>query len=84
MKRCAVASLLKLSVSIPDADVEFIDQYADEHGVESRSGVVQRAVSLLRASELGDDYAAAWAEWADSDRELWAAADADGLEGVAR
>jgi Arc/MetJ-type ribon-helix-helix transcriptional regulator len=75
---------MKLSVSIPDEDVEFIDQYADGHGLESRSGVLQRAVSLLRASELGDDYAAAWAEWTDSDRELWATTDADGLDGAAR
>lgn len=76
--------MVKLSVSIPDEDIEFIDQYADEHRLESRSGVLQRAVSLLRASELADDYAAAWAEWTGSDRELWATTDADGLEGVAR
>ena len=75
---------MKLSVSVPDEDVDFIDQYADDHGVESRSGVVQRALSLLRATELGDDYAAAWAEWAASDGELWAAVDADGLENTAR
>jgi Arc/MetJ-type ribon-helix-helix transcriptional regulator len=75
---------MKLSVSVPDEDIDFIDQYADDHGVESRSGVVQRALSLLRATELGDDYAAAWAEWAASDGELWAAVDADGLENTAR
>jgi len=75
---------MKLSVSVPDEDIDFIDQYADEHGVESRSGVVQRALSLLRATELGDDYAAAWAEWAASDGELWAAVDADGLENTTR
>lgn len=75
---------MKLSVSLPDEDVEFIDQYAGEHGMESRSGVVQRALSLLRASELGDDYAAAWEEFSADDGELWAAADADGLEDVSR
>lgn len=75
---------MKLSVSVPDEDIDFIDQYADDHGVESRSGVVQRALSLLRATELGDDYAAAWAEWAASDGELWTAVDADGLENTAR
>jgi antitoxin MazE9 len=72
---------MKLSVSIPDEDLEFIDQYADEHGVESRSAVVQRALSLLRASGLGNDYAAAWDEWSASDGDLWETTVADGLEG---
>jgi len=69
-----------LSVSIPDEDVEFIDRYADEHGVESRSAVVQRALSLLRANELGEDYATAWSEWSGSDAELWETTVGDGLE----
>jgi Arc/MetJ-type ribon-helix-helix transcriptional regulator len=69
---------------MPDEDVEFIDQYAGAHGLESRSGVVQRAVSLLRASELGADYAAAWEQWSAADGELWAGADADGLEDATR
>lgn len=71
--------VVKLSVSIADDDVEFIDKYAGEHGVESRSGVVQRAVSLLRASELGTDYEAAWAEWAGSDADAWDETAGDGL-----
>lgn len=71
---------MKLSVSVPDEDVEFIDRYAGEHGVDSRSGVVQRALSLLRVNELGDDYAAAWDEFATGDGELWATVDADGLD----
>jgi len=70
---------MKLSVSVSDQDVEFIDQYATEHSVESRSGVVQRALSLLRATELGDDYAAAWQEWVSSDGTVWDAAIGDGL-----
>ncbi len=70
---------MKLSVSIPDEDVEFIDRYAAEHAVESRSGVVQRALSLLRASELGKEYAAAWDEWDSSEAEAWESTVADGL-----
>jgi Arc/MetJ-type ribon-helix-helix transcriptional regulator len=72
---------VKLSVSIAQEDVEFIDRYADEHGVESRSAVVQRALALLRANTLGDDYAAAWDEWSAADAELWETTAADGLEG---
>ena len=62
---------MKLSVNLPDTDVEFIDRYANEHAVESRSQVVHRAVSLLRATELAGDYAAAWEEWASSEDALW-------------
>ena len=71
---------MKLSVSIPEPDVEFIDAYASEHGVDSRSQVVQRALALLRASELGAAYEAAWEEWADDgDADAWAVTSADGL-----
>ena len=70
---------MKLSVSIPDEDVQFIDRYASQHEVESRSGVVQRALSLLRATELGEDYAAAWDEWESSEAEAWESTVADGL-----
>ena len=54
---------MKVSLSIPSVDIEFLDSYANEHGIESRSATVQRAISLLRASELGDAYEVAWAEW---------------------
>jgi mRNA-degrading endonuclease toxin of MazEF toxin-antitoxin module len=47
-----------------DDDVEFLDRYARERGVGSRSAAVAQAVRLLRAARLGDDYAAAWTEWA--------------------
>lgn len=63
-----------------DEDVAFIDRYADEHGMESRSGVVQRALSLLRSAELGEDYAAAWQEWSEADAAAWETAVGDGLD----
>ena len=71
---------MKLSVSLPDEDVEFLDEYARAQGIESRSAVVHRAVRLLRASELGRDYAEAWEEWAESgEADVWDAAVGDGL-----
>lgn len=70
---------MKLSVSIPDEDVDFIDQYASEHAVGSRSGVVKRALSLLRAHELGDAYAHAWEEWETSEGDAWEVTAGDGL-----
>lgn len=71
---------MKVSVSLPDEDIEFVDSYAAARGVESRSAVFQRAVRLLRASELGPAYEHAWAEWDDGvDSELWDAAVGDGV-----
>lgn len=70
---------MKISVSLPDEDVEFLDQYARAQGNESRSAVVHKAVRLLRATELGADYAEAWSEWSQSgDAEAWDAAASDG------
>ena len=72
---------MKLSVSLPDEDVEFLDEYARSVGIKSRSAVVQRAVRLLRTAELGPAYAQAWEEWdVGGDAELWESVIADGLE----
>lgn len=71
---------MKLSVSLPDEDVAFLDQYARAQGYESRSAVVHKAVRLLRATELGVDYAKAWNEWSESgDADAWDAVVSDGL-----
>lgn len=70
---------MKLSVSLPDDDVAFLDEYADAQGIASRSAVVQKAVRLLRAAELGAAYEGAWLEWSREDEVAWAAATADGL-----
>ena len=72
---------MKLSVSLPDEDVEFLDEYARDLGIASRSAVVQRAVRLLRASGLAPAYAAAWEEWeASGETEVWDSVVGDGLE----
>ena len=71
---------MKLSVSLPNEDVEFLDAYARAQGVESRSAVLHRAVRLLRATELTSDYEDAWQEWAESDdAAAWDATARDGL-----
>ena len=73
---------MKVSVSLPDDDVAFLDDFAREHGVESRSAVLQRAVTLLRTEGLGDEYAAAWDEWsAGDDARSWETTTGDGLGG---
>ncbi len=71
---------MKLSVSLPEEDVDFLDQYAKKEGYESRSAVVHRAVRLLRASGLGAAYEEAWREWAaGGDEGLWESTSADGF-----
>lgn len=71
---------MKVSVSLPDDDVEYLDAYARDRGLESRSAAVHKAVRLLRASELGAAYEAAWADWdASEDAELWSDVAADGV-----
>lgn len=71
---------MKLSVSLPDEDVEFLDSYAREQGTASRSAVIREAVRLLRGSELGPDYAQAWNEWNDTgDAQAWDPVVGDGV-----
>jgi antitoxin MazE9 len=73
---------MKVSVSLPEEDIEFLDSYAQAQGIASRSAVVHQAVRLLRAAQLGDAYEEAWASWASSgDAAAWDSAIADGLGG---
>ncbi len=73
---------MKVSVSLPDDDIEFLDGYAATHGIDSRSAVLHKAIRLLRTGGLSDDYAEAWAEWESTgDAGVWSAAAADGLGG---
>ena len=58
----------------------YLDAYVKDQRLGSRSAAVQKAVRLLRASELGAAYEDAWNEWADGDdRAPWDEATADGL-----
>jgi Arc/MetJ-type ribon-helix-helix transcriptional regulator len=71
---------MKISVSLPEEDVEFLDQYAESQGYGSRSAVVHTAVRMLRSSKLGGAYEDAWREWADSgESEVWDSAVGDGF-----
>ncbi len=71
---------MKVSVSLPEEDIEFLDAYALGQGFGSRSAVLHRAVRLLRASELGPAYEEAWKEWSGGDEDsLWDVTAADGL-----
>jgi Arc/MetJ-type ribon-helix-helix transcriptional regulator len=71
---------MKVSVSLPDEDVEFLDSYAQAQGISSRSAVLHKAVGLLRATQLGEAYEEAWRSREGSgDASAWDSTAADGL-----
>lgn len=72
---------MKLSVSLPAGDVEFLDEYARRQGIESRSAALHRAVRLLKATGLGGAYEEAWEEWARTgEADAWEVTASDGLK----
>ena len=76
---------MKISVSLPDADVAVLDDFARTAGLPSRSAAVHHAVSMLRLPKLEQDYEAAWNEWeASGDHAAWSATAADGIADAAR
>jgi hypothetical protein len=71
---------MKLSVSLPDGDVEYLDDYARKTGDTSRSAVLHKAVRALRATELGGAYEEAWDTWESSgEAAAWEPTTSDGL-----
>lgn len=72
---------MKVSISLPADDVEFLDAYAQSQGIESRSAVVHEAVRMLRDSQLGEAYEEAFTSWHDdAEAAAWDAVTADGLD----
>ncbi len=71
---------MKLSVSLPQADVEFLDAYGRAQGQTSRSAVLRKAVRALRATELGGAYEDAWGTWESTgEAAAWEPTAGDGL-----
>lgn len=71
---------MKVSVSLPDEDVRFLDAYALEQGLGSRSAALHRAVRTLRTADLGAAYEAAWEEWEnEGDATRWDVTTTDGI-----
>lgn len=69
-------SYAKVSLSLSDADIAFLDTETLSGTYPSRSAAVQDAVRLLRESRLADAYAEAFGEW---DEDAWDEASADGF-----
>lgn len=71
---------MKVSVSLPDEDVAYLDSYVADRGLPSRSAALHKAVRLLKSVGLGAAYEDAWDEWASSgESQLWEPTVADGL-----
>jgi hypothetical protein len=69
---------MKLSVSVPSEDVAFLDRYASEHALGSRSAALHHAIQALRVSGLPGSYAEAWADWDADDADAWETTTGDG------
>jgi hypothetical protein len=58
---------MKIRISLPHSDIEFLDAVGAD-----RSAVIHEAITALRQTQLTQQYADAFAEWADSeDARLW-------------
>ncbi|MCF4119420.1 ribbon-helix-helix domain-containing protein [Antribacter sp. KLBMP9083] len=72
---------VKLGVSLPKTDVEFLDDYAARSGLSSRSAALHEAVRSLRDAYLEAAYLEADEEWyASGEAGAWDAVVADGLD----
>ena len=70
---------MKVSVSLPEDDIAFVDRYARDTGT-TRSAAMHQAVQMLRSRSLAADYEAASEEWeAGGEADLWDAVTGDGL-----
>lgn len=70
-----------MSISLPEADLTFLDQYSEENGLESRSAAVHTAIRALRDTQLEAEYTDAFTEWEGSeDKHLLETTVSDGLE----
>jgi len=69
-------SMTKVSISLSDADIAYLDTQTLAGRYASRSAALQDAVRKLRESELADAYAEAFAEWSD---DVWDDALGEGL-----
>jgi Arc/MetJ-type ribon-helix-helix transcriptional regulator len=71
---------MKVSVSLSDDDVEFLDSYAQAQGLNSRSAALHKAIGLLRTAQLAAAYEDAWDSWVTSgDAAAWETAADNGL-----
>jgi Arc/MetJ-type ribon-helix-helix transcriptional regulator len=70
---------MKLSVSLPDADIDIVDAYVRTKGLASRSAALHQAVLMLRFPDLEREYELAWGEFLTTgEHAIWDQTVADG------
>ena len=71
---------METAISLEEKDLEFLDYYAVNHGLESRSVAASNAVNVLRSEELSRQYNEAFREWEGSaDQKFWDQFSGDGI-----
>jgi Arc/MetJ-type ribon-helix-helix transcriptional regulator len=70
---------MKLSISLPDEDIEFVDRLVSTRPSSNRSSILHAAIVALRDQHLAQEYRQAAAEWADGDGPAWEAVTGDGV-----
>jgi antitoxin ParD1/3/4 len=68
----------KLSISLTEDLVKFIDRYRSDCGLKARSEVIDQALRLLKQQSLEAAYAEAYGEMVQEDT-LWDVTIGDGL-----
>ena len=67
---------LKLSISLPRQQIEFIENYQSEHHVKTRSEVIKKALYLLQQAQLE----ACYREASQMEEDVFDSTTSDGLE----
>ena len=76
---------IELSVGLSAQDIAFLDTYARDHGLPSRSAALRHAIRLLRTRELAAAYASEWdMRGSTGEAEEWVVATHDDGQGAAR
>lgn len=69
----------KISISLGEDDVAYLDAQTLAGSFASRSAAVHQAIRLLRESELADAYAEAFGDWAGDVAADWDETSGDGV-----
>lgn len=74
---------MRLTVSLPESEAEFLRRYQEQHQMASRSAVVAQALKVLREASLVEQYRQADDEWHESgEARVWEATAGEGIEAV--
>lgn len=73
---------MKISISVEEKDLTFLDKHANDHSLGNRSAAMRRAIDALRKEELAWQYEQAFTEWEGSeDQKFWDRFSGDGIDG---